>query len=411
MLTPMSTAIRRIRSDVRFQYRAWRMAIDWTVALYIVAPALLIAGYHYLSWWREPPIWLDNIPYSIIQAYLFIIAVNGTVRYYIEEADQLFLVQRQGWFRRVMGTGAAYSLMVHVLWVALSGLLLYPLLHNGYGVGAAEAASLFMLTYLFKVHLMLGKQWLSMRFSGWRGFAVRLVLLPVFGALFGVILAAASYSALTAAGTALVLAATLLWLVPARLRMKGAFYHDIRRERQEKMKVAAMLLSQAGIKAPKKSKAPRKGPLLFPRSGRLFRTRSQENVLAESVIKAVFRSGSKLQFYGYALLAYTTAIAVCPQGAYRYAVGLAVAALLAWMGKSFAKEALAEAYVSLFPWKDGVRYEALWKAGAGIALPGCLWLALLTGLLNAGPLAGFLMLPAGAVICYASSRILGISGT
>jgi ABC-2 type transport system permease protein len=175
--------------------------------------------------------------------------------------------------------------------------------------------------------------------------------------------------------------------------------------------VAAMLLSQAGIKAPKKSKAPRKGPLLFPRSGRLFRTRSQENVLAESMIKAVLRSGSKLQFYGYALLAYTTAVAVCPQGPYRYAVGLAVAALLAWMGKSFAKEALAEAYVSLFPWKDGVRYEALWKAGAGIALPGCLWLALLAGLLNAGPVAGILMLPAGAVVCYASSRILGVSGT
>lgn len=45
MITPAKLFKKRIVSDWKFQYKVWRMAIDWTVALYIVIPAIILGIY------------------------------------------------------------------------------------------------------------------------------------------------------------------------------------------------------------------------------------------------------------------------------------------------------------------------------------------------------------------------------
>lgn len=411
MLTPGRVALRRIRANARFQYRAWRMAVDWTVALYIVIPALFFGGYQYVLWWQEPPYWLKQVPYFMWRSALFLFTVSGTVRYFVEEADQLFLVQRSDWFRRMMAWGAAYSLGLNLIWTVLLGVLLYPLLTGVYGLGLPGTVALFLVIFLFKADVMIVKQLIEIRVSGWRGFLLRLLLLPVAGLLFGVCSMAFSNQGYAAGGAVvLVLALALLWLLPGRLRKKGAFYHDVRREQQEKMKAAGLLLSMGGIPAPRKPRLRRKRPLLFPGSGRLFRSRTPENVLAESLIKAVYRNSSKLKLMGYAAAAYSAAVVVCPAGSYRWMIWLAVSALFVWMAKAFAKDAASESYVRLFHWEDGVRFEAFWKTGAGISLPGCLLLAVLTGFLELPGWQALLMLPAGAAAAWVWSRIFGLWG-
>lgn len=410
MLTPERVALRRIKENAGFQYRAWKMAVDWVIALYFVIPALIVLGYQYVRWWSNVPVWLEPVPYTVFRVYLFVAAVSGTIRYYVEEADQLFLIQRQGWFRRLKATGAAFSLAVHAVVLALIAVLLYPLLRNGYQVTATEAAFLFLITYLVKVYLMLGKQQLEMLVSGWRGIALRIVIMPVVGAAFSVLTAVPDRGASAAALLVLGLLLPLLWLLPARLRALGTFYRDAQRERQERMKLASMLMSAVGYPAPRKTKVKRKRPFLFPASRKLFKARTQENILAESLIKGMLRSSSKLKLCGFALLAYTTAIAVSPTGGIRLIALLAVTALFAWMAKAFAKEAATEAYILLFPWKDAVRMEAFWKAGAGLTIPACAWFAFIMGIIDQGLLWGLVMLPAGAAMGWTASRIFGMSG-
>lgn len=410
MLTPERVARKRIKEDAGFQYRAWKMAVDWVVALYIVIPALLILGYQYVQWWQEAPVWLEPVPYSVFRIYLFVAAISGTIRYYVDEADQLFMVQRQGWFRRLTGVGMTFSLVTKALILAAMGVILYPLMHKGYGVGAVEAVLLFAITYLVKVYIMLGKQVLELRVTGWRGTLVRIVLMPVAGALFSLMTLAPERSSLAAAAIATALLVPLFWLLPARLRARGTFYQDVQRERQERMKLAGMLMSAGGFPAPRKTKRKRKRPFLFPASRKLFKRRTQENILAESLIKGMLRNGSKVKLCAFALLAYTTAILVCPNSSIRLIALLAVCALYAWMCKAFSREASMEAYIRLFPWKDSVRIEAFWKAGAGFAMPACAWFAFIAGLMDQGLLGALMMLPLGAAGGWLASRIFGLNG-
>lgn len=408
MLTPGQVALGRIKADIRFQYRAWRMAVDWTVALYIVIPALAAAVYQYVTWWREPSYWLAPVPYGAVRSGLFLFAAAGSVRYYVEEADQLFLVQRMDWFRRVRGWGAGCSLARHGLWTIAAGLLLYPLLSRVYGQSPWDSALLMLTVYLSKIYIMAGKQQLTLRYQGWRGLLARALLLPAAGLMFGLLSGLPERNAFVSAAVLVMLALPIGWMFSARLRQKGTFYHDVRREQEEKMRIAGMLLSAGGISAPKKPRLRRKRPLLFPSSGKLYRTRNTENVLAESLIKAVCRNTSKLSLLGYAAAAYAAAVAVCPPGVLRWVVWLSVSALSVWMSAAFAREAVSEPYVRLFHWEDGIRLDACRKAGAGVSLPVCLLLALLTGFLELGALQALLMLPAGAAVSWAGARLFGM---
>lgn len=410
MLTPEQVAWQRIRSNALFQYRAWKMAVDWVIALYIVLPATAVLVYQYIQWWAHTPVWLEGVPYTIFRAYLFVAAITGTIRYYVDEADQLFLVQRTSWFRRLIRTGAAFSLTVSALVLAAVGMLLYPLLHNGYGVDPLEAIFLFLLTYLVKIYLMLGKQHLELVASGWKSVAIRLVATPLLAAVFGFLTHWTAVSHLYAALIALCLALPLVWLVPARIRARGTFYKDAQREREERMKLAGMLMSAAGYRAPRKTRSKKKRPFLFPASRKLFKERSQENVLAESLIKGILRNSSKLKLAGLLLLAATTAVAVCPNNTIRLIAAVATGALFAWMAKSFAREAATEEYVRLFPWKDTVRMEAFWKTGAGLTAPACAWLGFLCGLLNNGLLSAVVLLPLGFGFGWMVSRMFGMNG-
>ncbi|MNC39170.1 Bacterial ABC transporter protein EcsB [compost metagenome] len=232
----------------------------------------------------------------------------------------------------------------------------------------------------------------------------------MLAAVFGYLTHWTAVNHLYAALIALCLAAPLLWLVPARIRAKGTFYKDAQREREERMKLAGMLMSAAGYRAPRKTRSKKKRPFLFPASRKLFKERTQENVLAESPIKGILRNGSKLKLAGMLLLAATTAVAVCPNNTIRLIAAIATGALFAWMAKSFAREAATEDYVRLFPWKDTVRMEAFWKAGAGLTAPVCAWLGLVCGLLNGGPVQAVVMLPLGFAFGWMASRMFGMNG-
>ncbi|WP_438447776.1 ABC transporter permease [Gorillibacterium sp. sgz5001074] len=410
MLTPGGTAAKRIRASIRFQYRSWRMAVDWTVALYIVIPALILAGYQYGLLYKEPPLWLAHVPYAVMRSLWFVFAAGGTLRYYVEEADQLFLVQRTEWFRSMMGWGMIFSMAKHALWTLGAAALFYPLLTRVYGVGPGQTAYLFTAIYLFKLHLMLGKQWLSIRFSGWRSVLIQTGLLPVAGLLFALLTAIPRWGWPAELAAAVLLALPLLRLLPARIRMRGAFFHDIRREQQERMKVAGILLSIGGFPAPKKTKLRRKKPLLFASSRKLFRERSAENVLAESLIKAFFRTKAKLKVMGYFALASSMAILVSPPGGGRFVVWLVVSTVYVWMSAEFAKDGAQESYVRLFHWEDTVRFAAFQKAGLWISLPLVLLLAVLTALLQRSGVNGVLLIPLGAGVSWMGSQMFGLWG-
>lgn len=407
MLTPQRLLLQRVRSEIRFQYKAWRMAIDWTVALYIVIPAMAAAAYQVYTWWLAPPFWLSLIPYTLVKGYLYLLALSGTIRLYIQEADQLFLYQRKEWLNKLMAGGMGFSLGLQALkLIALLGVLA-PLFLYGYGLDEWSLVRLGMAVAVCKGYALLFKPWFEMRYSGWRAFLYRIPFLSLGGILFTGLIMAAEKNGLLFLVVFVVLAIPLYRLYPSRLHWRGSFLHDVKREEREKMKVVRMLV---GDFIKKKPRFNRKKPILFPRSGKLFPSGRQEYALAEAVVKSVFRNSSKMGVYGYAMMAYSVALVLVPQGEIRTLAWAVMALLLSYMAKIFAKDILLEPLFSLFHWNDGTRYSSLWIACTSVMLPGYLILALLVGLLGPWGWPMLVYLPAGVILGIFSSRLVTLWG-
>ncbi|MFP3490042.1 ABC transporter permease, partial [Staphylococcus sp. SIMBA_130] len=77
----------------RYKIRDLKAALDWTVWLYILIPALVIGVAYYRSWWLVAPDWLTVIPEQAAVFPLFLIATTWSLRMYTEEADQVYLMQ------------------------------------------------------------------------------------------------------------------------------------------------------------------------------------------------------------------------------------------------------------------------------------------------------------------------------
>ncbi|XBO85732.1 ABC transporter permease [Bacillus licheniformis] len=84
----------RLKADCLYQLRIIKLVIDWTVALYIVLPAAGIGVYQYIKWLNGGSF------HNGWQAGLIVLApavftLFGSVRTFLMEADQLYLLQKR----------------------------------------------------------------------------------------------------------------------------------------------------------------------------------------------------------------------------------------------------------------------------------------------------------------------------
>ena len=144
MNTVNAVFFRRMTDDWKFQYQVFRMAVDWTIALYIVAPLILIGAYHYYTWWQITPDWLLNIPFGWALIPLFLYAWTGSLRLFFLEADLLFFIHDRRWSQGLIRRGTAYSLLLHLFWTLVAFFLVAPFFSY-----SLFAFSLFIWTSVF----------------------------------------------------------------------------------------------------------------------------------------------------------------------------------------------------------------------------------------------------------------------
>lgn len=418
--TPASLFRSRVARYARFQWRALRSVVDWTVALYIALPAAGFGLYQYISWWKEIPAWLQPAIF-VLDAHplvplllLFLLAGRAVIRTFVEEADRLHIQRSEEWYGGLRRRGMAYTLLASACWVALLLVLAAPLLVRGLDWSLPQCAWLFAVLAPVKLLLGLAIDWTRLRLKGWRR---RMAEAGIYAG--GAAAAAAAY-ALGAAGPfpALLAFAALLGLlapaIRARLAQPGAFAYEVGVERDARLRLAAALLQAAGSVSP--GSRSRSGPWLFRRSQRLFRRRTAGHALAEFAVKAFFRSGTQLRLYVQFTAVGTFAVWYVP-GFLKWAVWPVLLLLLALWMKQYAKEVWACGYLKLLPATPEMKYSALPTALFALSTPAALWISLMAGLSigagiggAAGALAGAVVCPAaGLGLAYAASALLSIS--
>lgn len=404
MLTVKRLFRKRLADHWNYQIGVVRTVVDWIIALYLIMPALAIGAYQYYRWWQAEPPWIAHVPLLVIAFALFFFTTSGTVRLFVEEGDQLFMLQRDAWFRGVMRRGIGYTIACHGLLSAAAIALLAPLLHLHYGWSFVRLIAFALFVWLFRVDAALIVRLLAASYSGWRYWLRYALLLPLFAILFVPAAVSLPQWPLALIAASLLLAATAAWLAKLRLDRRGAFFHDVEYERTQRMRIAAFVVRDV---IERKPRARRMRPLLWRRSNRLFRKRTPANGLAETCVKSFYRSWPQGKLLLRALPLGVAALSLPFMPVWVKGVLWACfAVMLANWLKAYWKEHVGSEFVRLFPWSDADKREAGGKAILSMLLPIYMPMCLAFGISSFPWYGAVVVLAAGWGLAHAVSRWL-----
>ncbi|WP_186328270.1 ABC transporter permease [Paenibacillus sp. 32O-W] len=402
MITPKLLVRRRIKENAGFQWKALRQAVDWTVALYIVIPALFFAGLQYYTWISSPPDWFAFIPFPLCAFVLFLYVCSGKLRFFLENADQLILLQHPHWIRELRRTGLIYSLTKQFLLTALIMALLAPFLIRIYSVNVPYVVWLGIFTFLSKWNLQLIQKWLDSRYPGLRNLWLHIVWFVISCAVY----ISVSYWLLPIQPLALLISLVLVLTGQILWRSKvgdlRTIQQDIKSDYEAKMLLAGFILAYS---VPARPKSSRKRPFLFRSSNRLFKKRNSVNGLAEAGIKLFFRNRSSVMLYIQLVSVCSFAMLTLPDPM-KWVLWLAAAFLLASMVKLAAKETRSGPLLGMFPWKDGVIREAARKSVGLAVIPGFAVISAVMGAALFSWWGALLLLPVGGMFAYWAAGVL-----
>jgi ABC-2 type transport system permease protein len=413
-MSPLKWFFRRWCSDWRFQYRVWRTVIDWTVMLYLIVPGLAILIERYLAWWREEPVWLLHLPSVSLVGMAFLLVWPGSMRLYIEPADQLFLLKRSEWMRRFLRTALLFAWIKLALESLVMTVLLWPLLRHKMDVSFPTVAAWWGWIWQAKACVALIKRRLAVM--------ERPFLKRVWTVLFfmggGIGFVAVGYGGSDNPALLFTAAAVLFgcWLILMRMRIRqrGTWLQDMAYEQARRLKWAAFILGKSGV-LNRPSYWVKKRPWLFPHSGRIFRKRTAAHVLAEAVIKSFFRNGQQLIQYGQLVGVCTTAVVASPLWL-RWGLWLLFSVLLGLWVRSFWRGWRSHALFRVWFPEGTVPKSGLVTAFTVLHLFGFLPLSVAVGIVSLGGWGGWWMIPAGWAVArltahlFAGWEVFNVSG-
>ncbi len=389
MMTVTRLFLRRIVSDWKYQYQTLRAAVDWTVALYIVIPFAYIFIDYYLSLWRTVPGWLFSIPLNALVGIILVFIWSGTVRIFLEDADQLFLLQRKEWISRIIKYSLGYSVGSNLLATSFLLIILAPLLLFLYSFSAVEIIWLTFFIVVFKTCAGIVKQLVELRFKGWPQTIIRTVLFLITSVYLreSVVFLLSQSNLFYLSG--LILLVALIRILFMRMNLQGSFYEDIFREKTAKLRLAKVMLHTSGVYVKKPT---RKRPLLFRNSNLLFKKRNPVNGLVEMCLKSELRNDKDVKFYLQMVGTSIIAILVFPPD-YGWLLWFVFSIMITNFVLLFWKEVIKDPFVCLFPWLPETKIVAMRKAIFLMALPGQLILGIVVVVKNHSLLGGLVMVP------------------
>lgn len=386
--------------NIRSKYG--RTAVDWIVALYIVIPFSYILIDFYLSLWRSVPGWLHAIPLNALVAIILVFAWSGTVRIFVEEADQLFLLQRKVWISRIIKYSLGYSVIYNLVVTTLLLIVLAPFLLLHYGFSLIGVVWLTIFVFVLKNCMGLAKQLVELRFKGWVKRIMRLVIFLITS----VYVSQSVVLLLSRKGlfylSMFVLLMVLSLLLHKRVNLRGTFFEDVSREQTAKLRLAKYMLQNAGTYV-KKPRFSRKRPLLFRNSNLLFKERNPVNGLVEMCLKSELRNDKDVDFYLKTVGECILAILAFPPE-YGWLLWFVFSIMITNFVWIFWQEVIKDPFVCSLPWLPETKGVAVRKAIFLMALPGQLFLGVVVAVKTHSWLGALGIVPITILIGYFTAK-------
>lgn len=284
----------RLRKEIGYQWGVFKSVVDWTIFLYLFIPALAIGGYHYYIWWSEIPSWVNGFPLSFLIILLYFFCWEGRIRTFLEEADQLFLLQKRYLVVALKkSTRNLYVLGYSVGVLILIGILA-PFLFNHYNLSWLDILSVTFYFISLKALVLGWRQSLDDIVSPWKkGFFIVLLFIAL-----GAFTASFITWALEQFALLLLMMGLIQWFLfwinsSKRIDKLTTFSKDVDLEKMLKLKYvrSIFVFSEYVEKTPNQKK---RSPFFYRNSKRIYKKRNRQKSLQELFIKAFFRNKTYL---------------------------------------------------------------------------------------------------------------------
>ncbi|GAB6551832.1 ABC transporter permease [Bacillus mobilis] len=302
---------KRLRHELGRKWKSIRSIADWTVALYIIIPALIFIGIYYRSLWIEELSMGETVYFGLGLLVFYVITYSRGVRSFFEQADSLFLISYPAHMQKLMQYGMTYTFIRIAITNVVVVVAMLPVLMKSIGVTKIQVVLFwlfftvfrFMLSLLTRfIHVRVGKRWLIWIIKN----IISSISLSFFGLSLFLIYKNPFYSILSI-GLAVFL---IIVLIKEKRNYKNCFFKEIEKEKEESMRWTSGIMQVGGHTA--KPSSSNKKPWMFPRSKKLL-GKKKDSRIVESFLKEFFRTSSARIFYIQIVCISTVSIIMSPR--------------------------------------------------------------------------------------------------
>ncbi|MED0982490.1 ABC transporter permease [Bacillus paramycoides] len=302
---------KRLRHELQRKWKSICSVADWTVALYIIIPALIFMGIYYRSLWMKELSMEETVYFGLGLLAFYFVTFSRGVRSFFEQADSLFLISYPNHMQRLMKFGMIYTFIRIAITNVIVVFIMLPLLMKSMGATIIQIVLFwifltvfrFMLSLLMRfINVCVGKRWVlwiikNVLFSfGLIFFGISLFFIyknPLFSILF--------------IGLAALL---IVVLVKEKMHYKNYFFKEVEKEKEESMRWTRGIMQVGGHAA--KPSSSNKKPWMFPHSKKILGKKADSRII-ESFLKEFLRTSSALMFYVQIVLISSVSIIVTPR--------------------------------------------------------------------------------------------------
>ncbi|TXR69965.1 ABC transporter permease [Bacillus sp. AY18-3] len=302
---------KRLRHELRRKWKSIRSITDWTVALYIIIPALIFMGIYYRSLWIEELSMGETVYFGLGLFAFYVITYSRGVRSFFEQADSLFLISYPAHMQKLIQYGMTYTFIRIAITNVIVVVTMLPVLMKSIGVTKIQVVLFWIFFTVFRfllslltrfIHVRVGKRWLLWIIKN----VIFSISLTFFGLSLFLIYTNPVYSILSI-GLAVFL---IIGLRKEKLNYKNCFFKEVEKEKEESMRWTSGIMQVGGHTA--KPSSSNKKPWMFPRSKK-FLGKKKESRIVESFLKEFFRTSSARIFYIQIVCISTVSIIMSPR--------------------------------------------------------------------------------------------------
>ena len=302
---------KRLRHELRRKWKSIRSITDWTVALYIIIPALIFMGIYYRSLWMEELSIGETVYFELGLLVFYVITYARGVRSFFEQADSLFLISYPAHMQKLIQYGMTYTFIRIAITNVVVVVAMLPVLMKSIGVTKIQVVLIWLFFTIFRfmlslltrfIHVRVGKRWLLWLIKN----VIFSISLSFFGMSLFFIYKDPFYSILCIGLTVFL----IFVLIKEKLNYKNSFFKEVEKEKEESMRWTSGIM-QVGGHAVKPSSSNKK-PWMFPRSKKFLGKKTDYRIV-ESFLKEFFRTSSARIFYIQIVCISTVSIIMSPK--------------------------------------------------------------------------------------------------